>query len=103
MQLDAGRMSPVFEFRGFFINDEDLLSGFARDPMDESVFSVQMWDRVFELVLRLKGNCIIVGTAAFPDERSMQQAVRRGLYLAEHHITILGTNTFQVRNGRRKE
>ena len=54
-----------------------------------------MWDRVFELILRLKGNAVIVGTAAYPDERSMELASRRGLYLAEHHITLLGTNTFQ--------
>jgi hypothetical protein len=37
-----------------------------------------MWDRVFELILRLKGNAVIVGTAAFPDERSMALATRRG-------------------------
>ena len=58
-----------------------------------------MWDRVFELILRLKGNAVIVGTAAYPDERSMQLATRRGLYLAEHHITLLGTNTFQWPTG----
>ena len=54
-----------------------------------------MWDHVYELILRLKGNAVIVGTAAYPDERSMQLASRRGLYLAEHHITLLGTNSFQ--------
>ena len=58
-----------------------------------------MWDRVFELILRLKGNAVIVGTAAYPDERSMELASRRGLYLAEHHITLLGTNTFQWPKG----
>jgi hypothetical protein len=60
---------------------------------------VAMWDRVFELILRLKGNAVIVGTAAYPDERSMELACRRGLYLAEHHITLLGTNTFQWPKG----
>ena len=92
-------------------SDEDMLGEMARDPMGESVFSISMWDRVFQLILRLKGNTVIVGTAGFPDEMSMQLAVsghlddfssadvtmqvRRGLYLAQHHVTVLGTNTFQ--------
>jgi hypothetical protein len=42
---------------------------------------------------------VIVGTAAYPDERSMELASRRGLYLAEHHITLLGTNSFQWPTG----
>ena len=29
----------------------------------------------------------------------MELAVRRGLYLAQHHITVLGTNTFQWPSG----
>lgn len=76
-----------------------MLAGFAADPLGESVFSIAMWDKVFELILRLKGNAVIVGTAAYPDERSMELATRRGLYLAEHHITLLGTNTFQWPKG----
>ena len=94
-RVGGGAMSPTFEYRGFFVNDEDMLGGFAEDPLGESVFDVRMWDRVFELILRLKGNAVIVGTAAYPDERSLDLAARRGLYLAEHHITLLGTNTFQ--------
>ena len=95
----GGRSSPVVQYRGFFVNDEDMLSGFAEDPLGESVFSVEMWDHVFELILRLRGNAVIVGTAAFPDERSMELASRRGLYLAEHHITLLGPNCFQWPKG----
>ena len=56
-------------------SDEDMLGEMARDPMGESVFSISMWDRVFQLILRLKGNTVIVGTAGFPDEMSMQLAV----------------------------
>eukprot|EP00658_Telonema_sp_P-2_P011572 TRINITY_DN14420_c0_g1_i2.p1 TRINITY_DN14420_c0_g1~~TRINITY_DN14420_c0_g1_i2.p1 ORF type:complete len:489 (-),score=107.93 TRINITY_DN14420_c0_g1_i2:58-1524(-) len=92
-------LSPGFRYRGFFVNDEDMLGEMARDPLGESVFSVSMWDRVYQLILRLKGNAVIVGTAGFPDERSMELAVRRGLYLAQHHVTPLGTNTFQWPTG----
>eukprot|EP00729_Bicosta_minor_P014674 gene14674-4592_t len=64
-RVGGGQLSPTFEYRGFFVNDEDMLSGFAADPLGEAVFSVAMWDRVYELILRLKGNAVIVGTAAF--------------------------------------
>ena len=76
VRVGGGRSSPVVQYRGFFVNDEDMLSGFAEDPLGESVFSVEMWDHVFELILRLRGNAVIVGTAAFPDERSMELASR---------------------------
>jgi hypothetical protein len=90
---------PAFRYRGFFINDEDQLGGFHADPLGEAVFSLEAWDRVFQTVLRLGGNAVIVGTCAFPDERSLDLASRRGLWLAEHHITLLGTNTFQWPKG----
>ena len=28
---------PTFEFRGFFVNDEDMLAGFAADPLGASM------------------------------------------------------------------
>lgn len=37
---------------------------------------------------------MIVGTSAYPDEDSFRLASRRGLYLAQHHITLLGVNIF---------
>ena len=126
-----------FYYRGVFVNDEDMLSGFAEDPLGQSVFSVEMWDHVFEMVLRLRGNAVIVGTCvsrglpvsthsplghsfwfvaqvgwpksnlwdavraqqAFPDERPFELAARRGLHIAQHHVTILGTNAFQWPSG----
>ena len=46
-RVGGGQLSPTFEYRGFFVNDEDMLSGFAADPLGEAVFSVAMWDRVY--------------------------------------------------------
>ena len=50
--------------------------------------------RMVETLLRLRGNTIIVGTTGFPDERTFDIAVRRGVMIAEHHMTPLGLNVW---------
>lgn len=87
--------SPTFKYRGWFINDEDILSGFAIDPMRENVISLEMYDRIYETILRLRGNMVIPATWAMPDERCNELAARRGLILNTHHIQVLGLNTFK--------
>jgi Glycosyl hydrolase family 115 len=86
---------PSFRYRGWFINDEDLTAGFAPDPMRETVFSLEMWDRICETLLRLRGNLLVPGTFTFPDERCQELASRRGLVLNMHHINVLGLNTYR--------
>jgi len=86
---------PTFRYRGWFINDEDLLGGFAPDPLRENVFSLEMLDRICETVLRLRGNMIVPGTFNFPDERCWELAARRGLALNMHHILVVGLNTYR--------
>lgn len=86
---------PTFEYRGWFINDEDLLSMFAPDPMRENIISPEMHDRIFETLLRLRGNMVVPATFAFPDEKSFQLAARRGLILNTHHIQVTGLNPFR--------
>ena len=86
---------PTFKYRGWFINDEDLLGGFAPDPLRENVFSLEMYDRICETLLRLRGNMIVPGTFAFPDERCQELAARRGLVLNMHHILVVGLNTYR--------
>ena len=48
---------------GFFINDEDQLGGAFADPLGANVFSLSMWDRVYQTILRLRGNAVIIGTS----------------------------------------
>lgn len=86
---------PTFRYRGWFINDEDLLGGFSPDPLRENVFSLEMLDRICETILRLRGNMIVPATFAFPDERCWELAARRGLALNFHHIQVVGLNTFR--------
>ncbi|VGO20405.1 glycosyl hydrolase 115 family protein [Pontiella sulfatireligans] len=93
--FDVSSGPPTFTYRGWFINDEDLLNLFARDPVQENVFSLEMFDRVYETILRLKGNMVVPATFPFPDERCYELAARRGLVLNMHHILVLGLNTYR--------
>lgn len=86
---------PTFKYRGWFINDEDLLARFAPDPLEEGIFSLEMWDRIYETLLRLRANTVIPGTFTFPDERMQVLASKRGLINSQHHICVVGLNTFQ--------
>lgn len=96
---------PV-RFRGWFINDEDLLtefriSGGHRDidyPFYADVVDVEVLDMVLETALRLEINLII--PASFvdicnPDEEKLVRAVtRRGLYISQHHVEPVGVSYF---------
>jgi len=93
--FDTWVVPPTFKYRGWFINDEDLLARYSPDPLRENAFSLEALDRICETLLRLRGNMIVPATFAFPDERCNELAARRGLVLNMHHILVLGLNTFQ--------
>ena len=85
--------SPVFRYRGFFINDEDLLSGWSPAAKGEHTgISLAVWDNIFETILRLKGNMIVPGTWIFPDDAQVEAAAKRGLIINQHHAIPLGVN-----------
>jgi hypothetical protein len=84
---------PLYTYRAVFFNDEDLLSGLRRDPMARNVFDTATYSMLFETVLRLKGNAVIVATNPFPDEDCVALAARRGLVVTHQHYTTLGINT----------
>lgn len=85
--------SPLFKYRGFFINDEDLLTGWAPgEASDHSGISRTVMDKIFETILRLKGNMVVPGTWTFPSDPQMKWAGERGLILSQHHAIPLGMN-----------
>ncbi len=85
--------SPVFKYRGFFTNDEDLLSGWIIPAKgDQTGISLKAWDMVFETTLRLKGNMVVPGTWIFPDDAQVHAAAERGLIINQHHAIPLGVN-----------
>ena len=84
---------PVFTYRGFFINDEDLLTGWAPgEKKDKTGISLEVWNKIFETILRLKGNMVAPGTWIFPDDPQVRLAAARGLIVAQHHAIPLGLN-----------
>ena len=85
--------APVFKYRGFFINDEDLLTGWAPgEKRDRTGISLDVWNRIYETILRLKGNMVAPGTWIFPDELQVRLASKRGLIITQHHAIPLGMN-----------
>ena len=84
---------PVFKYRGFFPNDEDLLTGWVPAAKGEHTgISLKTWDMVFETTLRLKGNIVVPGTWIFPDDAQVEAASKRGLIVNQHHAIPLGVN-----------
>lgn len=86
---------PTFRYRGWFTNDEDLLTGWKPGLNDGTGISLKVWDRVFEAILRLKGNMVTPGTFNFPYEPEIVAAGERGLMLTQHHVEPLGLNTYR--------
>ncbi|MDF2921826.1 MAG: hypothetical protein K0R57_740 [Paenibacillaceae bacterium] len=96
----------TYRFRGWFINDEDLLTqwkdggGFRTMdyPYYHQVVHEDVMEMVIETALRLKQNLLI--PASFVDidnpaeERLVRQVVRRGLYITQHHVEPLGVSHF---------
>jgi hypothetical protein len=84
---------PVFKYRGLFINDEDLLTGWAPGAgTDATGISLEVWNKIYETILRLKGNIVAPGTWIFPDEPQVRLAGKRGLIITQHHAIPLGLN-----------
>jgi hypothetical protein len=95
-----------FGFRGIFINDEDLLTGWKISggrreinyPYYNDTVDVSVMDRVVETALRLRLNLVIPASflnLANPPEKALADAVaKRGIYLSQHHIEPLGVSTF---------
>ncbi len=85
--------SPLFKYRGFFTNDEDQLTGWAPgEQSDHSGISRRVEDKIFETILRLKGNMIVPGTWTFSSDPQMKWVGERGLILNQHHAIPLGMN-----------
>jgi hypothetical protein len=93
--LDLRKGSPTFRYRGWFMNDEDLMTAWRPGSHENSGISMATWDRVFEALLRSKGNMIIPNTFVFPYEPSVRAAADRGLVITHHHMEPLGLNVYQ--------
>ena len=90
---------PAFKYRGFFINEEDLLAAWkGPGPIPMEVF-----DRIFLTILRLRGNMVLPGTYVAPDSPILDLAAQRGLVAAQHHFQVVGTDVGRLSAGRRRK
>ena len=109
-KIDRRLDTPSFRWRGWFINDEDLLTEwkdgggprFIDYPYYSKITAPEVIERVVETAVRLRFNLII--PASFTDidnpdeERLIQQAVRRGLHVSMHHVEPMGVSAFAFFN-----
>ncbi len=101
---------PAFKFRGWFINDEDLLtewreSGGTRRidyPYYGQVVNREVMRAVAESLVRSRFNLII--PASFidilnpPEAALLEECARRGVFLSQHHVEPLGVSAFAYFN-----
>jgi hypothetical protein len=102
--------TPAFKFRGWFINDEDLLtewleSGGKRNidyPFYGQVVNREAMRAVVEALVRCRFNLII--PASFidllnpPEAALVDECVRRGVYVSQHHVEPMGVSAFSYFN-----
>ncbi len=102
--------SPSFKFRGWFVNDEDLLSewmdsGGKRNidyPYYGQVVNREALRAVVEALVRSRCNLII--PASFidilnpPEAALVEECVRRGVFVSQHHVEPLGVSAFSYFN-----
>lgn len=86
---------PVWRYRGWFLNDEDLFTGWKPGQTDGTGMSLELWDHIFESILRLKGDMVVPGTWIFPYEPQIKAAGERGLIVTQHHVNTLGLDTYK--------
>ena len=55
---------------------DDCSLDFPHDESERHIISLETHDRIYETLLRLRGNMVVPATFAFPDEQSFQLAAR---------------------------
>lgn len=95
----------TYRFRGWFINDEDLIEGFCRQGTPEKDYRFhgdygRMLDMLIETALRLKQNMLIpcshLDIMKPEDEAIVRRVTERGLYISMHHQEPVGVHQFTV-------
>ncbi|MCM1173789.1 MAG: glycosyl hydrolase 115 family protein [Blautia sp.] len=83
---------PSVEYRGIFINDEEELEAWAKNYMDEPTIGVKTYEKIFELLLRLKANYIWPAMHVNSFNRNPENgalAQRMGIVVGTSHCDML--------------
>lgn len=81
---------PKVRYRGWFVNDEVCLIGWKEHYPP----SREVWEPVFEALLRAGGNMVIPGTDLPRSGIHYQVATEMGLWVTHHHAEPLGAEMF---------
>ncbi|HYH02250.1 MAG TPA: glycosyl hydrolase 115 family protein [Bacillota bacterium] len=81
---------PRVRYRGWFVNDEVCLIGWN----DQYPPPREVWQPVFEALLRCGGNIVIPGTDLPRNGIHYQLACEMGLWITHHHAEPLGAEMF---------
>lgn len=84
---DYRSTSPRIRYRGWFINDEILLTHWSPDKNPDSP-----WKMAFEALLRCGGNMVIPDTQI--NRNHSHLASKYGLWVSHHHAEPLGSEMF---------
>ncbi|WP_243734892.1 glycosyl hydrolase 115 family protein [Paenibacillus turpanensis] len=82
--------APKVRYRGWFVNDEVCLIGW-KEPYPPSR---EVWEPVFEALLRCGGNMVIPGTDLPRHGIHYDLAAEMGLWVTHHHAEPLGAEMF---------
>lgn len=95
----------TFKFRGWFINDEDLIEGFSKSGAPEKGYDfhkdfASTLEMIVETGLRLKQNLLIPCShldIEKPEEEDLIRIVtERGMYISMHHQEPVGVHQFTM-------
>ena len=95
----------TYRFRGWFINDEDLIEGFCRGSRPDKAYRFHndyapVLEMLVETALRLKQNLLIPCShldLENPAEEALVKLVtERGMYISMHHQEPVGVHQFTV-------
>nr|WP_245599914.1 glycosyl hydrolase 115 family protein [Paenibacillus harenae] len=87
---DYDSPEPFVRFRGWFVNDEVCLIGWKEEYPPTS----EVWEPVFEALLRCGGNMVIPGTDLPKHGVHADVAAEMGLWVTHHHAEPLGAEMF---------
>ncbi|MFI3277438.1 MAG: glycosyl hydrolase 115 family protein [Rikenellaceae bacterium] len=106
--IDTLSKEPSVRFRGIFLNDEEAMikwSGYTSKDKSKGAISPETYERVFELMLRLKANTIWPSMMEagsyffeFKDEHGVpinpRNATDHGIYIGTSHCENMARNNY---------
>ena len=105
-EVKISQGSPTVKFRGWFINDEDLLTGWLEPSGPRhttykyyhTVINHDIAEHMAESLVRSRYNLIIPASLMWalnpPEQKILDICAKRGVFLSMHHIEPLGVSAF---------